>query len=232
MTNYEKMTLESFLKNLKAKKYANATGARRSIGKSQDLSAPDKVKAHAEINKFYGVEPAKAAPKKAAKKVPVKTKAAPKKAAKKIAAKSKVTHAKPAKRHPVVTRQPATSQTQIGEERAMRQHSAATVFSTLHGKAPIEKGLEAKLLHTAALEYLANASVSEGSDDKATSAIKPSERVARPRVSVPKAAPVQVEAAPESANGTAPPFDRSTATPKQIEQWDALQTAHDDAERN
>lgn len=96
MSSYQKFTLQTIKDNLKSGKYKNATGANRAVGKTQELSESDKVKAKALIAKHFGVEaapvkkaPAKKTPKKAApKKAPVK-KAAPKKAPAKKAAPAK-----------------------------------------------------------------------------------------------------------------------------------------------
>jgi len=206
MNNYEKMTLPSFLQNLRAKKYKNATGARRAVGKSQDLSNADKDKARAEIDKFFGV----AAPKKAAKKIAPKAKAAPKKAAKKVAAKTK---AAPAHKSTKAKRQPVAQASRGSRDaapstdaRVMRQHAAAQVLSTFAGKQPLDSKLEAEILNTAALEYIANSSIADKPEEQANStpAISRKERIARPRVNVSAKAvtkaeaPVDTDTPPES----------------------------------
>jgi hypothetical protein len=105
MSSYQKFTLQTIRDNLKSGKYANATGANRAIGKTQELSSTDKEKAKALVAKHFGVEvsPAKKAPAKkaAAKKAPAKkasaksakpakVKAAPKAASKKASKKAPV----------------------------------------------------------------------------------------------------------------------------------------------
>lgn len=110
--SYDKLSLASFKEALKANKYANATGARRAVGKATTLSDADKDKARAAIDAHFGSAPAApAAPKKApaAKKAAA---AAPKKvAAKKAAAapKKQAAAAKPAaqpKKKAAASRQP------------------------------------------------------------------------------------------------------------------------------
>ena len=75
---YEKTTPAVWKKNLKDGKYADATAAKRALGRVQGWTKEDKESAVKAANKHFGVE-AKAAPKKAAKKATKK--AAPKKAA-------------------------------------------------------------------------------------------------------------------------------------------------------
>lgn len=89
MSSYQKFTPQTIKDNLKSGKYANATGANRAIGKTQELSEADKEKAKALVAKHFGVEPAKKAPVKkvSAKKAPAKKVAAKKAVAKKIVAK-------------------------------------------------------------------------------------------------------------------------------------------------
>jgi hypothetical protein len=82
MSNYKKFSLQTIKEKLKNGEYASLVGANRAIGKTQELSEDDKVKARAIAAKFFGAE----VPKKAAAK-PAK-KAVAKKAAKKVTKKA------------------------------------------------------------------------------------------------------------------------------------------------
>lgn len=74
-SNYSKLDLKGFKERLSAKHYANATGARRGVGKSE-MSEADKASAYTAINKHFNVEasPKASAPK--AKRVVAKKAAA------------------------------------------------------------------------------------------------------------------------------------------------------------
>lgn len=64
--NYEKLTVERFVENMRDGKYETLTGARRAIGKTSSWSAKDKEQAHTAANKhFQALGPVKVA--KAAK---------------------------------------------------------------------------------------------------------------------------------------------------------------------
>ncbi len=81
--SYDKLSLDSFKKDLKENKYVNATGARRAVGKASTLTDADKDKARGLIDTHFG-EASAPAPKKASAK---------KAAAKKVAAAPKKTSA-------------------------------------------------------------------------------------------------------------------------------------------
>ena len=103
MSSYQKFTLKTIQTNLKSGKYADATGANRAIGKTQELSAADKEKAKALVAKHFGITAKPKASKVAKKAVAKPVKAvktakvakAAKKPAKKVAKKSP---AKPAEK--------------------------------------------------------------------------------------------------------------------------------------
>lgn len=85
---FEKTTLKVFKRRLEAGEYANATGARRAVGKTQEMSDAEKKKAYAAIDAHPG--PWNKKPEKVAKKPAgaVKKTTPAKKAAKKVAKKS------------------------------------------------------------------------------------------------------------------------------------------------
>lgn len=91
---YQKVTLESFKKSLKAGKYENATAAKRALGRVQLMSSADKDAARAAANKHFGVQ----APKKTSKLAP---KPAARAAAKTVRASSKAKKANKAAAKPV-----------------------------------------------------------------------------------------------------------------------------------
>lgn len=74
-SNYSKLDLKGFKERLGAKHYANATGARRGVGKSE-MSEPDKASAYTAINKHFNVEAAPKASAPKAKRTPAKKTAA------------------------------------------------------------------------------------------------------------------------------------------------------------
>ena len=74
-SNYSKLDLKGFKERLGAKHYANATGARRGVGKSE-MSEADKASAYAAINKHFNVEAAPKASAPKAKRTPAKKTAA------------------------------------------------------------------------------------------------------------------------------------------------------------
>lgn len=87
---FEKTTLEVFKRRLKAGEYADATGARRAVGKAKEMSDAEKKKATAAIDAHSGPWAGKGnkAAKKTAKKAAVKKTASPvAKAGKKVAKK-------------------------------------------------------------------------------------------------------------------------------------------------
>ncbi len=92
MNTYEKLTVASFTTKLQNGDYASLAGARRAIGKAQDMSTNDKNKAREAADKYFtgavvpkpkSTAPAKKAPAKKAAAAPKaeKVKAAPRKAA-------------------------------------------------------------------------------------------------------------------------------------------------------
>jgi len=94
-----KLTTDSFKTNLKEGKYSSAGGARKALGKAQEISKADKASLASSIDKHFGAAPAPAkadstkapaaAKKTAAKKTPRKTSAkGTKTAAKKTATRS------------------------------------------------------------------------------------------------------------------------------------------------
>jgi len=95
MSSYKKFTLSTFKQKLVDGDYENATGANRAIGKTQELSDAEKVKAKTMVAAHFGTEPAKAKPAKKASKSAKKVGKV--KVAKAPAKKAKV---KPAKRAP------------------------------------------------------------------------------------------------------------------------------------
>lgn len=68
---YQKTTFDIFKKNLKDGKYANATAAKRALGRVQLFSEEDKAAARAAADKHFGG--GKAATKKVAKAEPITT---------------------------------------------------------------------------------------------------------------------------------------------------------------
>lgn len=62
------MTLSSFKKNLKAGRYANATSAKRALGRAKDMTEDDKAAARRAAERHFGVTPVKKPAKKAAAK--------------------------------------------------------------------------------------------------------------------------------------------------------------------
>ena len=248
MNNYQKLTLESFIKDLHAKKFKGIAGARRSIGKAQ-ISKADRERAQLAINKFYGVEgagPKKVASKKVAKKA---AKAAPKKAAKqaapkKVATKKAAVHRGPVARALHDVAEPVNVQlSATGDERAVRANSAAMIVSAMYGRAPIDKDLEKRLLDRAGREYLANVDAIRGKDEApdTTPVVKSHERIARPRIAVQKpsqpkaeapAAPLVEAAPPPNGESSLPAdFDENNCTPEQRRQWELLRDAKEVAER-
>jgi negative regulator of replication initiation len=107
---YTKLTLKSFKEKLGAGGYASLVGAKRAIGKTQDLAEKDKNKARKLAEEHFAAG-GKAAP---AKKLPAKKspkKKAKKKAAKKKAAKAKVAKAAPKKKAPAKKKKKAKAKT-------------------------------------------------------------------------------------------------------------------------
>lgn len=96
-STYSKLDLKGFKERLTAKHYANATGARRGVGKSE-MSDADKTSAYAAIDKHFGVEakPAKTSAVTAKRQPAKRTTAAVKGATAKpkTAARAKKTSAK------------------------------------------------------------------------------------------------------------------------------------------
>lgn len=70
-SNYQKMTMKIFSERLSSNHYANATGARRAVGKS-DMTDDEKRKAYSSIDRHFGVEPMASGTKPAAKKTVAK----------------------------------------------------------------------------------------------------------------------------------------------------------------
>ena len=95
MSNYKKFSLDTIKQKLKNGDYAEAVGAMRAIGKTQELSEGDKEKARVLVRKHFGIENPPAKGKKAAKKVTAKAAKKAKAAAKPKAARGKKA-AKPA----------------------------------------------------------------------------------------------------------------------------------------
>lgn len=83
MNTYEKLTVASFTSKLQSGDYASLAGARRAIGKAQDMSTNDKNKAREAADKYFmgGAAPKTKAPAPV-KKAPVKKVAAVAKPAK------------------------------------------------------------------------------------------------------------------------------------------------------
>ena len=132
---YEKMTPETFRKNLKEGKYKTATGARRAIGKAA-WSAHDKEVANSTVLRHFGEgssTPAKkTAAKKAHKAAPVYRTPAPS-----APPPPMHTHAAPA----AVLRGPLTNNGSASMETTTRGNSASMVISSLANRAltPLEQ---------------------------------------------------------------------------------------------
>ena len=157
MSNYQKFTLQTIREKLKNGDYASLVGANRAIGKTQELSDADKVKAKAMAAKHFGVDPSeqkaakaptakrgKKAKKKAAKAAaasPKKTGKRAKKAAKKTAKKAGKSSAKAGAAAPSATLSDAasvpipqealTSGAVIPQTRAETIDSVGKIISTL-----------------------------------------------------------------------------------------------------
>lgn len=121
MSNYKKFSLDTIKQKLKNGDYAEAVGAMRAIGKTQELSDGDKEKARVLVRKHFNIEaPAPKAPraKKAAKKAPAK------KAAKKATAKPKAARAKKAAK-PAAAAAPKKAVAKKTTKKAKRSKPAA-----------------------------------------------------------------------------------------------------------
>lgn len=90
---YVKVTLDAFKKKLKGGVYANATAAKRALGRVQEMTEEEKSAARSATEKFFGVAKAKKVVAAPAKTAPV---AAPAKAASPKAAAPKAVPAPPA----------------------------------------------------------------------------------------------------------------------------------------
>jgi hypothetical protein len=121
MSSYQKFTLGTFKKKLANGDYENATGANRAIGKTQELSEGDKVKAKSLVAAHFGTEVAKSKP---AKKVAKKAKKAVAKApAKKTVVKKAKKVAKAVKTAPAA--KPAKKTAKRAKKAAKRSKSSA-----------------------------------------------------------------------------------------------------------
>ena len=197
--NYEKLTVERFIANLKEGRYAGLTGSRRAIGKT-DWSKKDKETAHAAADKHFSKAGAatkgKAAPKKAksaaVKKVAKKAaKSAKRAAAAKPASAPKAAASAPPAPKPV--REPVTSTSpRPGDDPgAVRQNSAATVIAAFRNSGSLNP-LEQKAYDVATASYSVYAQELEL---RAVATLSPS-------------APTPTPAAPKAARGRQPAAPR------------------------
>ncbi len=171
--NYEKLSVDGFIENAQAGKYAGLTGARRAIGKAT-WSEKDKKRAHDFADKHFAngknatkkEAAARPAPKKA-KKAAVAAPPVAKKTGKKTGKRGRAPAAEAAsKRSPVTTanKAPPAQQNLFSSPRLMngddpttvRQHSASMVIAAYRNTGPLNP-LEQNAYDIATAEYAENA---------------------------------------------------------------------------
>jgi hypothetical protein len=97
MNTYAKLTVDTFNHRLKEGGYKSLAGARRALGKAEDLSEADKQKCRGAADRHFGV-PANGAAKPAPKKAATKKEAKPAAAAPKRKAQTRAASPAPARR--------------------------------------------------------------------------------------------------------------------------------------
>lgn len=208
--NYEKLTVDRFVANLKDGKYAGLTGSRRAIGKT-DWSKKDRETAHAAADKHFskagaatkGKTPKKA--KSAAVKKVAKAKPAKRAAAAKPAAAPKAAAPTASAPAPKPVREPVTASSRLmnDDPGAVRQHSASTVIAAFRNSGTLNP-LEQRAYDVATASY---STYAQPEELKALSALSPSAPAA------PKAARGRAPATRQPRTAAAPPAEDTAATP-------------------
>jgi hypothetical protein len=98
MNTYAKLTVDTFNHRLKEGGYKSLAGARRALGKAEDLSEADKQKCRGAADRHFGVVPVNGTAKPAPKKAATKKEAKPAAAAPKRKAQTRASSPTPARR--------------------------------------------------------------------------------------------------------------------------------------